>query len=112
MRASTEKQRIGVELYKSNDPTKAAFRALEAQKAGIEKEFGEPLSWEELPGKKATRIAVYKYDVNPSDEGQYPELHAWMLAKMDRFKQVFGPRVRALPAGSGATDDGEEPREE
>jgi hypothetical protein len=78
----------------------------------LEKEFGEPLSWEELAGKKATRIAVYKHGVNPSDEKQYPELHAWMLAKMDRMKQVFVNRVRALPAGPVATDDGEEPPEE
>ena len=109
---STDKQRISVELYNSNDPAKTAFRALEAQKAEIEKEFGEPLSWEELAGKKATRIAAYKYGVNPSDEKQYPDLHAWMLTKMDRIKQVFGRRVRTLPAGSAATDDGEEPPDE
>ena len=67
---------------------------------------------EELPGKKATRIAVYKHDVNPADAKQYPELHAWMLTKMDRMKQVFGRRVRALPAGPAAVDDGEESPEE
>lgn len=109
---STEKRGVGVELYNSNDPTKTAFRALEAQKAEIEQEFGERLSWEELPGKKATRIAVYKHDVNPADAKQYPELHAWMLTKMDRMKQVFGRRVRALPAGPAAVDDGEESPEE
>jgi hypothetical protein len=105
---STEKQRVGVELWTPNDVTKTAFRALEAQKAEIEREFGEPLLWEELPGKKATRIAVYRHDVDPSDERQYAELHPWMLSKMDRFKRVFSGRVRTLPFGTGVSDDGED----
>jgi hypothetical protein len=93
---STDKERIGVELYAPNDVDKTAFHALYVQKDAIEKEFGEPLEWMELPGKKATRIVVYKSGVDPSDEKQYPELHAWMLAKMDRFKSVFAPRIKSL----------------
>jgi hypothetical protein len=109
---STDKERIGVELYIENDVEKAAFRALLAQKDTIEKEFGEPLEWQELPGKKATRIALFKSGVDPADEAQYPELHAWMLAKMDRFRIVFGPRVKALSLNSAAADAGNEPPEE
>jgi uncharacterized protein DUF4268 len=91
---------------------KGGLRALQAQKEDIEREFGEPLLWEELPGKKATRIAVYKYEVNPADEIQYPELHAWMLSKMDRFKRVFAGRVRTLPFGTAVSEDEEGPPEE
>jgi hypothetical protein len=110
---STEKQRIGVELYMENDVDKSAFRALQSQKDVIEGEFGEPLKWEELPGKKATRIVLYRYDVDPSDEKQYADLHRWMLDKMERFKRVFGPRVKALPAASvsGGGEDDEAPEE-
>jgi len=108
---STDKQRAGVELYVVHDVNKAAFRALVAQKDAVEKEIGEPLEWQELPGKKASRIALYKHDVDPSDEKQYPEIHAWMLAKMDCFKKAFAGRVKALSLGSGASDDEEPPEE-
>jgi hypothetical protein len=110
---STDKERIGVELYNHRDMEKAAFRALFAQKEAIEKEFGEPLEWQELPGKKATRIALYELGVDPSDKKQYPELHAWMLTKMDRFRKVFAARIKSLSLSPTAeTQEGDEPPEE
>ncbi len=93
---STDKQRIGVELYNHNDPNKVAFNALFADKGAIEHEFGEPLEWQELPGKKASRIAIFRQGVDPSDEKQRDEQHTWMLAKMDQFRKVFAGRVRSL----------------
>jgi hypothetical protein len=44
------------------------------------------LEWQELPGKKASRIAVFKYGVDPSDEKRYEELHSWMLANRRRIE--------------------------
>jgi hypothetical protein len=105
---STDKERIGVELYAPHDVEKAAFHALYAEKDAIEKEFGEPLEWQELLGKKAIRIAVYKHDVDPSDEQQYPELHKWMLEKMDRFRSAFAKRVKELRLESEIADEPEE----
>lgn len=110
---STDKERVGVELYAPKDIEKTAFHALYAQKATIEKEFGEPLEWQELPGKKATRIAIYKHGVDPSDEKQIAELHTWMLAKMDRFRMVFATRIKSLSlTPSAVTQEGDEPPEE
>ncbi|MGH6937389.1 DUF4268 domain-containing protein [Hypericibacter sp.] len=111
---SSDRERIGVELYASNDLDKTAFRALYAQKEAIEKEFGEPLEWQELSGKKASRIVLYKHGVDPSEKAQYPELHAWMLTKMDRFKKVFAGRVKSLSLAStaGAEESAEPPEEE
>jgi hypothetical protein len=109
---STKTQRIGVELYIHRDLGKVAFRALHVQKQAIEQEFGEPLEWQELPGKKAARIALFKYGVDPSEDEQYPELHAWMLAKMDRFKSVFAGRVKALPLCSATAPEEDDERVE
>jgi hypothetical protein len=103
---STDKERIGVELYINNDANKLFFNALLAQKGMIEKEFGEPLDWQELPGKKASRIALFRLGVDPSSEAQFLDLHQWMLAKMDRFRTVFSVRVKALALTSNV--DGEE----
>jgi hypothetical protein len=87
-----------VELYIERD--KAAFHALLVEKPAIEGEFGEPLDWQELPGKIAARIVVYKVGVDPSDEKQYPQLHTWMLDKLERFRKVFTARVKALSSES------------
>lgn len=103
---STEKQRIGVELYIVEDVDKVAFRALYVEKNAIEREIGESLEWQELPGRKAARIASFKYNVDPSNKAGYPELHGWMLARIERFKKAFAPRVRSLPESGGA-DEGE-----
>ena len=101
---STDKQRIGVELYVANDALKRAFKALAAQKEAIEREFGEPLEWQELPGKKASRIATFRRDTDPSDEAARDEQHAWMLSKMERFRDVFAHRVKLLKLDSAAEE--------
>jgi Domain of unknown function (DUF4268) len=108
---STEKQRIGVELWCPQDISKTAFRALLAQKEEIEKEFGEPLLWEELLGRKGTRIVAYMHDIDLADEKLYPTLHAWMLTRMDRMKNVFADRVRKVPFDPVASDSSEGPPE-
>ena len=109
---SADKQRAGVELYIERDVSKAAFHALLSQKEAVEKEFGEPLEWQELPGKKGSRIVLYKHGVDPSDPKQYPDLNAWMLAKMDRFRLVFAARVKTLSSSSATDMEAEEPPEE
>jgi hypothetical protein len=108
---STEKERLGVELNLANDMSKMAFKTLYAEKDAIEREFGEPLEWLELPGKKAARVAVYLRGVEPANEACYPEYHAWMLAKMDRFRAVFASRIKSLPSGAAALTEHDEPEE-
>jgi hypothetical protein len=101
---STDKQRVGVELYIANDPLKRAIKALAAQKDAIVGEFGEQLEWQELPGKKASRIAIFRRDTDPSDEAARDEQHAWMLSKMERFRDVFAHRVKALKLDGAAEE--------
>jgi hypothetical protein len=109
---STEKNRLGVELSMSNDPGKVAFKALYAQRDAINAEFGEGLDWQELPGKKASRIVIYQYSVDPSDKAQYATLHSWMLERMDRFKKVFAKRVQQLDLEPGPENGPGDPQEE
>jgi hypothetical protein len=64
----------------------------EAMKDEIEAEFGAPLSWEELPGKRACRIAVYaEGDVLNLD------LHdshiTWFFDTSARLRAVLEPRA-------------------
>jgi hypothetical protein len=34
-------------------------------------------------------INLFKNNVDPSNEKEYPALHKWMLEKMERYKKVF-----------------------
>ena len=92
---NTERQYIGVALYTD----KAAFHALYAQKKAIDATVGEPLDWQELPGQKRSRINLYKQHESPSDESRREEQQAWLLANLDRFREAFPPRLKALPTG-------------
>ena len=104
----TKKKRLGVELYFHNDPMKVGIRQLAADKAAIEAEFGEPLEWQELPTKKASRIAIFRDGFDPADVATFPAQHAWMLSRMEAFRRVFAPRVKALDL-SATIDPEEEP---
>ena len=110
--ASVEYHRIGVEVYISRDSDKSAIRALEAQRAQIETEFGEPLEWQELPGRQASRVVIYRKDTDPADEATWQEQHEWMLSKMKRFQATFGPRVAALRLEQPEGDKSDNEREE
>jgi hypothetical protein len=93
---NTNTDRMGVELYIRRDDSKAGIRQLALDKATIENEFSEPLDWQELPGKRASRIAVFRSGIDVADQANYPMMHEWMLDRMLRFKHVFGDRVRTL----------------
>ncbi|MGD9924028.1 MAG: DUF4268 domain-containing protein [Variibacter sp.] len=98
-----ERKRLSVELYIHDD--KALFDALHGQRAEIERELGHELVWKRLPERKRARVLLYKEDADSTDEGQWPQQHAWMLATMDKFKTTFVPRVKVMSPPIAAPDD-------
>ncbi|MEM9762078.1 MAG: DUF4268 domain-containing protein [Pseudomonadota bacterium] len=102
---SSEKNRIGVELYFHSDDNKAGIHGLAADQAEIEAEFGETLEWQERPDKRASRIAIYRHGVDPADLASYPDLHAWMLDRIVRMQAVFSERVKRLDLSGEPIDD-------
>jgi hypothetical protein len=95
---STDKQRLGVEIYNHGDVSKAVFDGLFSQKEAIESELGTALDWQRLDGKKATRIALFKQGENPGDSSSWPRQHQWMLTQMIKFKKAFAGRLKAIGA--------------
>ncbi|MFN8391793.1 MAG: DUF4268 domain-containing protein [Bdellovibrionota bacterium] len=89
-------ERIGVELYLPNSKAKEQFKMLEENRGAIEKDIGVPLEWQELPGRKAARIALYKQEVDPSDEADWPSQHAWIADQLVKFNSAFRPMVKNL----------------
>lgn len=87
--------RLGCELYMPGRyQADAIFAALLEDKETIEAELGE-LDWQDLPDRKACRIALYR-DANPEDREQWPELYEWMKEQAEAFKSAFADRVKAL----------------
>lgn len=68
---------------------------MRTQQDEIEKEMGQPLSWEELP--KAQRIAVYTEGRIKNPPERLGQLQDWAVEVLGRFVKVFRPRVAALP---------------
>jgi len=93
---NSREERIGAELYINVDNAKAIFKAFLNNQQEIEKEFGEPLQWHELPERKRSRIAVYLSDCDPADMNDWPRQHAWLAEKLERLHKVFRTRVRTV----------------
>jgi len=64
------------------------FHRLVADKEDIETEIGEALSWEELAGKRACRIALYR-EGSVENEDQHEEYIAWLVETLQRFRTTF-----------------------
>jgi Domain of unknown function (DUF4268) len=69
------------------------FEHFAGSKSEIEAAFGQPLSWEDLPDRRACRIAIYgEGDVlNLEEHDQYID---WMFDRSGRMRTIFEPLSR------------------
>ena len=74
------------------------FDALMEQQAEIEEEFGESLKWWGEVHRGEQRLGIKKADVDPADETDWPNQHEWLATKLEKFNEVFRPRIMALNA--------------
>ncbi|MCZ2357345.1 MAG: DUF4268 domain-containing protein [Bacteroidia bacterium] len=89
--------KVRAEVYidtPSQEINKEIFRVFEQQKIQLEQEFGEKLQFEELPSKRASRIAVYRDGDIWTDTQTLDEIKNWCIEKLLKFKQVFGAKLR------------------
>lgn len=75
---------------------KALFDALFATHDMIENEFGEPLQWERLDDRRASRVAIYRPGSIENDTLSLQDMKSWAIEHLLRLKKVFGPRVTPL----------------
>ena len=95
--ASTNRE-IGIRLYMAGDFSKAHYHLLKEQQEEIHNEFGETLEWNELPTSERSRISLSKQDTDPLDENDWSHQYEWLATRLERFDQVFRPRIIALNA--------------
>ena len=89
-------ERARVELYIASgdmDWNSELFDQLFELRADIQSELGEPLEWDRLGNP---RIAVVRPGSIDDDEETLREIRAWMVERLLKFKQVFGPRLDEL----------------
>lgn len=96
---NTTRGRIRACLRMRGESPKADFAALREHKDDIERTVGKALSWEEL--RTSARIALYE-DVDPTDEADWPNQHAWLADALVRLDRALGPHVRTLQDGEAA----------
>jgi len=91
---SYETNELRVEFEITKDGEKY-FSLLETEKAQIEAELGYSLTWHNLPNQISKRVYTRR-TADLRDEGSWDDLAAWLLDHLEKFHQVFGPRVREL----------------
>jgi hypothetical protein len=85
---NTREDKVGCDLY-IND-SKELYASLLSCKPEIEKEIAlsEALDWQELPGKKASRIRSF-HDFRFDDSETWPAAFDWLITTCSKFKKVF-----------------------
>ena len=93
--------RFDTELYidtKDKDEVKAYFAELKQYQQDIDSKIPN-LSWEELPEKRGSRIAVYKKmsaPIKKLTDAQIDEIIQWAISQMDIFKKYFPEYINKL----------------
>jgi len=95
----TRDGRFRVELYidtGDKERNKRAFALLKESQAEIEEAIGDRLEWEEIPDKRASRIAVYRAGTIEDALKSTDEYVNWAAERLSRFREVLQPRIRQL----------------
>jgi len=86
---------VRVELVMNSSDAKSHFLQLEAKKDAIEQEIGLPLVWHNEENTGSCKIYARR-DGAFTDKANWPDLFAWLLLYLQKFKDVFGPMVEKL----------------
>lgn len=87
-----------VELYidREKEWNKWLFDELEKVKDILEPKLPEPLTWERLDDRNASRIAIYRPGSIQDAQETLDEIKEWSIEHLLRFKEVFGPKLDEL----------------
>jgi hypothetical protein len=91
--------RMKSELYidtGDGDQNLGVFNALLAQREALESAYGRTLEFEELPGRRACRIAEYA-DGDVSETEQHQQYIGWMIDAGERLRRALGAVTLRLP---------------
>ncbi|MEW8437363.1 MAG: DUF4268 domain-containing protein, partial [Candidatus Thiodiazotropha taylori] len=93
--------RAEVELF--HKEAKSFYALLEPQKAAIEQEVGENLTWYNPENANACRIYLSR-QANLNEQDNWPEYFEWLSEKLERLRIAFRERIRQIDPSD--LDDG------
>lgn len=85
-----------VRLPGGEDRSTAAFHALLAQKEEIERKFGGPLDWQDLPGRQGCRICKDVSGGWKSPEAEWPAIQDRLIDTLIRLEAALRKPVQEL----------------
>lgn len=100
----TQNSQIRTELYVdtgAGDLNDLVFSELKKWQAEIERAFGEALSWEDLPRKRACRVAAYAPG-SVTDADSHADYIAWFIDTGTRLRSALGACAAAVNAATGS----------
>ena len=80
----------------TGEGNKAALDQLMKKREEIEKEFGGPLDWESLEGKRACRIGKVVSHCGWEDEDKWPEAYEAMVEAMINLERALRPALKKV----------------
>ena len=99
-------KRLRAELYVDVGDAlrnKIIFDALKADESVIQEAVGEPLVWERLDNRRASRISVVRENTSIADAAAHDgEIRGWLVQRLLKFKDVFGPRLKPALDAAGS----------
>lgn len=76
-----------------SEKNKSLFDWLKNKQESIEIELGEPIEWERLDDKRASRITFYRSGSIDNGKNELKEIQSWMIERLLKIKEVFVPLV-------------------
>lgn len=83
----------------ADEENKAIFDKIANSKDTIESDFGEPLEWQRLEGKRACRIRKRPEPGGYRDESSWLEIQEAMIDAMIRLEKALRPHIAKLKVG-------------
>ncbi|MEO7174403.1 MAG: DUF4268 domain-containing protein [Saprospiraceae bacterium] len=80
----------------SKEKNKTYFKKLQSNKEAIDQAFGNPLTWEELPDNKMSRIKFELQGVNLFNEADWPIMNEFLVDNLPKFEQAIQPFIKSL----------------
>ena len=103
---NTQDKLISVSLgIRNGDERIAIFNLLEKDKKAIEQQLGSSLVWKEKPEKKSSHIILRNTKLDPNNRSTWKEQQRWLLANLEKFREVFGSRIRKMDVGDWQPED-------
>ncbi len=88
----------------SMERNKAIFDWFHRQRDAIDSQMGEPLTWEPLEHRRASRICAVRPNTTFADAVAHEDvLRSWSIGRLLRLKGVFGPKLSEVLAATAPT---------